>query len=288
MKMPRPMIRLRSPSPSEAAPKSGAAGRHHQVVELLGVDQVRVGVVAAEVGQGRAVDHRARRRTQLALEDRVGVGAGDGVHGVEAHGEAGGEHGADGGEVEQGRHQRLVVGDRVQDLDRHPADLGGANAIEVEVGGVQGPVFGDGPGVGEDRVGDLLGRRAAIADIVLDAEIAVRPAGIVAGGEDDAAECLAAADHAGGGRSGEEAALPDQHPAEAVGGGHPDHLLHDLAVVVAAVAADHERLALVSPRGCRRSPGRSSRHSSAPGTPGPSCAGPRCPASGRGTAWWRP
>ena len=37
---------------------------------------------------------------------------------------------------------------------------------------------------------------------------------------------------------------PDQHPAEAVGRGHPDHLLDDLAVVVAAVAADHEGLAL--------------------------------------------
>ena len=103
---------------------------------------------------------------------------------------------ADGREVEQGRHQRLVVGDRIEHLDRHPADLGGADAVEVEVGRVQGPVFADGLGAGEDRVGDLLRRRAAIADIVLDAEIAVRPAGIVAGGEDDAAEGLAAADHA--------------------------------------------------------------------------------------------
>ena len=87
------------------------------------------------------------------------------------------------------------------------------------------------------------GRGPAIADIVLDAEIAVRAAGIVAGGEDDAAEGLAAADHAGGGGRRQEAALADQHPAEAVGGRHLEHGLDDLAVVVAAVAADHERLA---------------------------------------------
>ena len=45
-------------------------------------------MVAAEIGQRRAVDHGAGRRAQLALEDRRGVGAGDRVHGVEAHAEA--------------------------------------------------------------------------------------------------------------------------------------------------------------------------------------------------------
>ena len=109
----------------------------------------------------------------------------------------------------------------------------------------------------------------------------------MAGRQDDAAERLVLADDVGGGRRRQDAALPDQHRAEAIGRGHADRDLDDLAVVVAAVAADHQRLALRSPRGCRRSTGRSSRHSSAAGTPAPSCAGPTCRASGRRRAWSR-
>ena len=63
-------------------------------------------MVAAEIGQRRAVDDRAGAGAQLALQDRVGVGAGDRVHGVEAHAEAGGEQRADRIEVEQRLHQR--------------------------------------------------------------------------------------------------------------------------------------------------------------------------------------
>ena len=72
-----------------------AVRRHHDVVELLRVGEVRVGVVAAEIGQRRPVDHRARRRAEFALQDRLRVGAGDGVHGVELHAEAAGEQRAD-------------------------------------------------------------------------------------------------------------------------------------------------------------------------------------------------
>ena len=53
MNCPRPMIRLRSPSLSEAAPgKSGAAGDDQEIVEIPGVGEVGVGVVAAEIRQG--------------------------------------------------------------------------------------------------------------------------------------------------------------------------------------------------------------------------------------------
>ena len=39
-------------------------------------------MMAAEIGQGRAVDDRARSRFEVALEDGMGVGTGDGVQGV--------------------------------------------------------------------------------------------------------------------------------------------------------------------------------------------------------------
>ncbi len=80
-------------------------------------------------------------------------------------------------------HQLCIVADRIDYLDRHPgrhrrffdhidvdhADI--RDLVAVEIARV----------LREDRVGDLLRRRAAIADIVFDAEILVRPAGIVAG-----------------------------------------------------------------------------------------------------------
>ncbi len=106
------------------------------------------------------------------------------------------------------------------------------------------PVAVDHLGARIDRVGDLFRCRAAIADIVLDAEVFGRAAGIVAGREHDAAEGLVFADDVGGRRRRQDAAAADQHAAEAVGRRHLDDDLDDFAVVVAAVAADHQGLAL--------------------------------------------
>ncbi len=244
MKMPRPMTRLRSPSPSEAAPKSGAPATHHLVEESLRVHEVRVGMVPAEVGQRHPVAHSAGGGAEAALEDLGGIGAGDGVHGVEGHAEAAGKERADGVEVEEGLHQRRVVVHRIDHVDAHAAVGLEADLVEVEVGGDQDAVFVDHPRAREDRLGDALWRGTAIPDVVLDAEVLGRPAGIMAGRQDDATEGAAVADEVARGRGREEAALPDQHPAEAVGGGHLQGDLDDLAVEVAPVAADHQRLAL--------------------------------------------
>ena len=56
---------------------------HHQVEQLLGVHEIGVRVVAAEIGQRRAVAHRAGGRAKFALENRVRIGPGNGVHRVE-------------------------------------------------------------------------------------------------------------------------------------------------------------------------------------------------------------
>ena len=101
---------LRSPSPSEAAPKSRALRPLGQGHQLLGVGQVGVRVTAAEVLQGHAVHDGAGGGAQAVLQDLDGVGPGDRVHGIEAHAELPGvEELADGVEVEQGLHQRRVV-----------------------------------------------------------------------------------------------------------------------------------------------------------------------------------
>ena len=201
-------------------------------------------MMAAEIGQRRAVDDRAGARLQVVLEDCVRVRAGDRMQGVVAHAEAGSEQGADRVEVEQRLHQRQILRDRVDHLDLHALDLDRPEAVDVDVRRVGDLVGRDRLALGEDRLGDVLRRRAAGADIVLDAEIAVRPAGIVARRQDDAAEGVDRADQRRDGRGRENAALADDDAAEAVGGGDLDHDLDRLAVEEAAVAAEHQRLAL--------------------------------------------
>ena len=116
---------------------------HHQVVQILGVDQVRVGVPAAEIRRRRAVDHGALGRAEQALEDLVRVGAGHRVHGVETHGEARGEHGADLVEIEQALHQRRIVCDRIDHLHHHAGRMLRADAAQVDIGRVDDQVAVD-------------------------------------------------------------------------------------------------------------------------------------------------
>jgi hypothetical protein len=146
-------------------------------------------MAAAEVRQRIAVHDRPGRGAEAALQDVAGIGARDGVHRIEAHAEAARpQQVADAVEVEQLFHQRGIVGDRVDDLDRHVAHLRGALAGEVDWPLAEDAEAIDLAGPGVDRVGQRFRRRAAVGDVVLDAEIALRPARIVAGRQDDAAQ----------------------------------------------------------------------------------------------------
>ena len=205
--------------------------------------QIGVGVVAAEIGQRRAVAHGAGGRAKLTLENRVRIRPGDGVHGVEGEPQAPRERRPQRVEVEQLAHQLDVIRDRIDHLDLHFADAEGARAANVYIGRVHGQDFRDPQRLGVDRVRDLLGRRPAIGRVELDAEIAIRPAGIVARRKDQAAESLVLADNAGCGGRGENAAGAHERAAETVGRRDADHRLDRLGVVVAPVAANHERQA---------------------------------------------
>ena len=66
-----------------------------------------------------------------------------------------------------------------------------------------------------------------------------RPAGVVAGGEDDAA-VGGAEDGRRSRRGWRGSPLSHQHPRHAIGGGHPQDGLHRLAVVELAVAPHHQ------------------------------------------------
>ncbi len=217
---------------------------HDRIIQGLGVDKVGVRVMAAEIFQRREIQHRAFRRAKAVFEDFLGIGAGDRAHRVERNPETGSDMGADRVEIEKLFHQLGVVCDRVENLDLHVVHLRGADRVKRNVVGLGNPVAVDQLGAFIDRIGDLFGRWAAIRGIVLDAEILVRPARIMARREDDAAEGLVFADHVGSRRRRQDAALADHHLAEAVGSGHLDRGLDHLAVEITAVAADHQGLAL--------------------------------------------
>ncbi len=156
-----------------------------------------------------------------------------------------------------------------------------AERVEIDVGRIDRLVGGDRFRAREDRVGDLLRRRAAVADVVFDAEIAVGAAGIVAGREDDAAIGAERADQAG-----DRGRRQEGRPCRRRCGrsrwrarcGWPSGSPRDCSSARRRRPPASCRRSL---RANRRSTGRNSRHSSAAGTPALSCAGRRCRASGR-------
>jgi hypothetical protein len=157
-----------------------------------------------------------------------------------------GQQPANGREVEQTGQQLGVVDHRVDDVDLHARHRGRSQLAQVDVGACDGEDPREGLRVAVDRLGDAFGRRPAVAGVVFDAEVAVRPARVVAGRQDDAAEGLALADHATRRRRRQDAVLPHQHAAEAVGRRHAHDGLDGHIVVEPAVTAQHERLALES------------------------------------------
>ena len=116
------------------------------------------------------------------------VRSGHRMHRIEAHAKARGEQIADRVEIEQRLHQRGILNDRVDDLDRGCLDGGRFERVEIDIGRVGNLVLVDRLAARENRIGNFFRRGAAVAGIVFDAEIAVRAARIVAGGQDDAAE----------------------------------------------------------------------------------------------------
>ena len=216
----------------------------HDGDQFLRVDRIRVRMAAAEVFQRYAIDDAALRRAQHAFQDGPRIRAGDGVHAVKADAQAAREQGADGVEVEQLLHQFRVVENRIDHFDRHLLDARQSRRIEVDVGRVADAVFGDGLRARKHGFGDLFRRRAAIGDVVLDAEIAIGAARVMAGRQDEAAAGAMLADHAADGRRRQNAALPQQHARVAVRGRHAQHRLDGRAVVVTPVAAQHQRLAM--------------------------------------------
>jgi hypothetical protein len=103
--------------------------------ERVGVDQVRVGVLSAEVGKRFAVLDRGLGQLELVAEDADSVGSRHSVQSVEEDLEVGVglEVGLDQREVEDLLHVLDVVGDAVDDLDLQSAVGLGADGGDVDL-----------------------------------------------------------------------------------------------------------------------------------------------------------
>ena len=216
--------------------------RHHRFIQLVRVDKVGIGVMAAKILQRRAIAHSTLCKAQPALENLGRIRPGHRTHRVKSHGEAGRDLAADRGEIEQAFHQRGIIGDRVDHLHHHAANLTGADAVQSDIAGHGQPAINR-LCAGKDGFGHRFRRRATVGDVVLDAEILIWPGGIVAGRKDQAAAGAIFADDMAGGRCRQDTAPPDQHPAIAIGRRYADGLGDHYAIMKSPVAADHERCA---------------------------------------------
>ena len=206
----------------------------------MGIGEVGVGMAAAEILQGDAVAHAASRRPEQPLQQSLGVGAGDGMHRIKGDRVVAPQQIADLIEVEQLLHQGDVVVDPIDHLHLQRADGLLAGLVEGEAHIPPDAVAIELLAAGVDRVGERFRGRAAIGSVHLHAEIAVGPAGVVAGGQDDAGGGLVLADQVGGGRGGEDAAGGGEDAGNAVGRCHAGDHADGAAVAVTAIPAYHQ------------------------------------------------
>ena len=151
---------------------------------------------------------------------------------------------ADRGKIKQLLHQRCVVCDRVDDPNVqfaafrvagagqiHQRQLGDSVAAEL----LAGPEYG---------FGYLFGGLATARRIELQAEIAIRSAGIVAGSQYESGRGPVLPDYQRCSRRRQQAVLSDDHFANAVCRCDCDDGLYRCGIVVPAVTADDQACAL--------------------------------------------
>ncbi len=117
-------------------------------------------------------------------------------------------------------------------------------AIKRDGWSLNNRVLLQGLGVLKHRIGEGGRGGPTVGAIDLDAEVTVLTTGVVAGGQDDAADGLSLPDQVGGGWGGEDATGGDDHLAEAMGGAHPQDHIDGTAVAVTAVSSKNQGAAL--------------------------------------------
>ena len=169
----------------------------------MGVGEVGIGMALAEILQRNAVANTSSRGPQKIFKHPAGIGASHGMHGIKGQWEVVADQVADLIKVKQLLHQIHEVVHSVDHLHLHRTETVGTGIIDWDGRSFHDRIVLQSLGAGEDCIG--VGGRcgAAVGAVHLHAEITIRPAGIVGGGEDDAANGLALTDQVGGGGGGE-------------------------------------------------------------------------------------
>ncbi len=224
---------------------SGAEIRRIVAVEdihqFVRISQVGIGVPLAEILQRHGIHQTVFRCIEPIDQNLPRIRACDRVHGIELHAKTAIEQQPDRRKIEDRCHQFGIIDDTVDDFDQHASKLEGSNYVKRQVRRILDFVSADLLAVGENGISNLLRSRSAIAGVVFDAEIAIRPARIMAGGKDNAAEGLVFSDDAGGSRRRQDTTLSNQYATEAVGCSHLQDDLYRLPVVISTVAAQRQR-----------------------------------------------
>lgn len=153
----------------------------HRFHELMGIHEVGVRVATAKVLLGLAVHSTAGRQTELLDKDVHTIWTGHTVHTVEENLEilVGAEELLDEIKVEDLLHHCHVVGRGVDNLHLDGTVGLGANAGSVHIGDVNNVIGGQGLGGLVDLVGDRLGGRGTVGQVVLDTEVGVGTCSLV-------------------------------------------------------------------------------------------------------------
>ncbi len=216
----------------------------HGLHQVAGVGQVGVRVAVAKVRQQLRFHEAVLAGSQLLTEDPLSVGAGYAVQRVDEDLVSALDPALDGGEVEDLLAHCHVVADAVHHLhlEVRPSDgelaLAGLRDVAVQVGADL--VLLDALAERVDALSEVGGRGAAVPQVVLDAKVSLGSAGVVGGGEDDAAGDFALADDVGKGGGGQDPVLAHDQLLDAVGRRHLDDLGAGLLDAVPPVPAHHQ------------------------------------------------
>ena len=115
------------------------------------------------------------------------------MHGVKRQGEVAADQVANLIKVEQLLHQGDEVIDAVDHLNLHGTDRVQTGCLQRDRWGLHDRVLLQGLGAVIDRIGERSRRWSTVGTVHLHTEVAVCPAGVVGGGQDDSADGLALA-----------------------------------------------------------------------------------------------
>ncbi len=149
--------------------------------QVFGVDRVGVRVKTTKIFQWHSIHDRSGRRAQFALNDGLGVGPAHRIHGINANSQTVRKHPAQHAEIKKRPHHRGVIGHRVDHLNLHLFNLLHAQGVDGNVWRVAKAQFDQLLGAGINSFSQCLIGRTAVTGVVLDAEVAVWSARVMAG-----------------------------------------------------------------------------------------------------------